>query len=142
VLVVGHEGDLASPTIDLLPVPNRRPEDRPQETGALCVRVVPPADFRTNGLKWRSHLIRRMIVRLRAMQTRQRFWLERAGGDRDLADRLRSEFYSELGKRSGSRRRAKAAKRRAEELRELRAQGVEVMSADEVLGAAVRQVKR
>jgi hypothetical protein len=79
---------------------------------------------------------------VKAMQTRQRFWLERAGGDRDLADRLRSEFYSELGKRSGSRRRAKAAKRRAEELRELRAQGVEVMSADEVLGAAVRQVKR
>jgi hypothetical protein len=76
------------------------------------------------------------------MKTRQRSWLERAGGDRGLADQLRSEFYSELGKQSGARRRANAAKRRAEELAALRAEGVVIVSDEELLRAARRQVKR
>jgi hypothetical protein len=44
-----------------------------------------------------------------------RSFLDQAGGDRDLAERLRREHFSELGRRSGSRRRAKAAERRAED---------------------------
>jgi hypothetical protein len=79
---------------------------------------------------------------VKAMRTRQRSWLERANGDRALADRLRSEFYSEMGKRSGSRRRANAAKRRAAELAALRAQGVVIVSDEELLRAARLQVKR
>jgi LAS superfamily LD-carboxypeptidase LdcB len=45
-----------------------------------------------------------------------RLFDQRAGDDRELADRLRREHFSKMGKRSGSRRRAKAAARRAAEL--------------------------
>jgi hypothetical protein len=82
------------------------------------------------------------IRSLKAAAGLKRSFLDRAGGDHELAERLRSEFYSEMGKRSGSRRRAIAAKRRAKELRGLRAQGVEITTADELLQAARQQVKR
>jgi hypothetical protein len=58
---------------------------------------------------------------LKANAALRRLFLDQAGGDRELAERLRSEWYSELGKRSGSRRRAKAAARRAAELPALQA---------------------
>jgi hypothetical protein len=49
---------------------------------------------------------------------------DQAGGDRELADRLRSEYFSELGKRSGSKRRAKAVARRAALQRQARELGL------------------
>jgi hypothetical protein len=75
--------------------------------------------------------------------TLARSWLEQAGGDQELADHLRSEYFSELGKRSGSRRRAKAAARRAAMIAELEAQaGLRLTSADELLAIAVRQAAK
>jgi hypothetical protein len=73
----------------------------------------------------------------------RRSFLDRAGGDPDLAERLRSEFYSEMGRRSGSRRRALAAKRRAEKIAALEAAaGQRFTSSDELLARARAQVKR
>jgi hypothetical protein len=72
-----------------------------------------------------------------------RSFLEQANGDRDLAERLRSEFYSELGRRSGARRRSLAAKRRAELIAEVEARtGVRITSVDELAALARAQVKR
>jgi hypothetical protein len=71
-----------------------------------------------------------------------RSFLDRAGGDRKVAARLRAEHFSELGRRSGARRRAQAAERRRAELAALQARGVEIVSDEELLRAAVRQVKR
>jgi hypothetical protein len=42
-----------------------------------------------------------------------RSFVDQANGDLELAGRLRSEWYSEMGRRSGSKRRALAAARRA-----------------------------
>ena len=50
----------------------------------------------------------------KARDALQRSFLDRAGGDRVEAERLRREHYAEMGRRSGSRRRAKAAARRAQ----------------------------
>ena len=71
-----------------------------------------------------------------------RSFLDRAGGDRQLAERLRSEWYSELGRRSGSKRRAKAAAKRAAEQRALEGLGVTIVSVEELLAIASAQVKR
>jgi hypothetical protein len=72
-----------------------------------------------------------------------RSFLEQANGDRDLAERLRSEFYSEMGRRSGARRRALAAKRRAELIAAEEARtGVRFTSDDELLARARDLVKR
>jgi hypothetical protein len=71
-----------------------------------------------------------------------RSFLDRAGGDRQLAERLRSEWYSELGRRSGSKRRAKAAAKRAAEQRALEGRGVTIVSVEELLAIARGQVKR
>jgi hypothetical protein len=69
---------------------------------------------------------------------------EQAGGDRELFERLRSEHFAELGKRSGSRRRAKRAARIAAEMAGLEAAaGIRFTSEDEVLALLARQqVKR
>jgi hypothetical protein len=69
-----------------------------------------------------------------------RSFLDRAGGDRQLAERLRSEWYSELGRRSGSKRRAKAAAKRAAEQRALEGRGVTIVSVEELLAIARAQV--
>jgi hypothetical protein len=72
----------------------------------------------------------------------RRSFLDQAGGDRELAARLRSEHFSELGRRSGDKRRAQAAKRRADELAALRAAGVEFATEAELLKAARQLVRR
>ena len=71
-----------------------------------------------------------------------RSWLDQAGGDRQLAERMRSEWYSELGRRSGSKRRAKAAAKRAAEQRALEGRGVTIVSVEELFAIASAQVKR
>jgi hypothetical protein len=65
-----------------------------------------------------------------------RSFLDRAGGARQLAERLRNEWYSELGRRSGSKRRAKAA------ANVLLGRGVTIVSVEELLAIARAQVKR
>jgi hypothetical protein len=58
----------------------------------------------------------------------RRSFLDRANGDLELAARLRSEFFSEMGRRSGARRRAIAAER-------ARAQRAALAVAASVVGA-------
>jgi hypothetical protein len=43
----------------------------------------------------------------------QRSFVDQAGGDPQIADQLRREFYADLGRRSGAVRRLKAAARAA-----------------------------
>jgi hypothetical protein len=74
---------------------------------------------------------------LKASAAFRRSFLDRAGGDRVLAERLRREYYSELGHRSGSKRRAKAALRAAELAREAEALGI--MTEAELLRLAQRR---
>jgi hypothetical protein len=76
----------------------------------------------------------------KSQATLTRSFLDRAGGDRDLAERLRSEYFSELGRRSGSKRRAKAAAKRAAEQRALESLGVIIVSVEELLAIARAQV--
>jgi hypothetical protein len=71
-----------------------------------------------------------------------RKFLEEAGGDRELADQLRSEYYRDLQSRSAATRRANKAAKIAAELAALRARGVEISTFDEVLRAAQELVKR
>jgi hypothetical protein len=71
-----------------------------------------------------------------------RSFLDRAGGARQLAERLRNEWYSELGRRSGSKRRAEAAAKRAAEQRALEDRGVTIVSVEELLEIARAQAKR
>jgi hypothetical protein len=72
-----------------------------------------------------------------------RLFDQRAGDDRELADRLRREHFSKMGKRSGSRRRAKAAARRAAELAALAQRyGLTLTSESELADLARQQVKR
>ena len=78
----------------------------------------------------------------KSQATLTRSFLDRAGGDRELAERLRSEWYSELGRRSGSKRRAKAAAKRAAEQRALEDRGVTIVSVEELLAIARAQAKR
>jgi hypothetical protein len=61
---------------------------------------------------------------LKAAAAFRRSFLDRAGGDVDLAERLRSEHYREMGRRSAARRRAKAEARRAQLERTARELGI------------------
>jgi hypothetical protein len=75
---------------------------------------------------------------LRAAAVFRRSFLDRAGGDVDLAERLRSEWYSEMGRRSAASRRAKAAARSEALERTAQELGVTTTEA-EVLRAAMAQ---
>ncbi len=80
---------------------------------------------------------------LRSQATFARSFLEQAGGDPDLAERLRSQHFSEMGRRSGSRRRALAAERRAAEAAELEARaGLRITSTEELARLAGVRVER
>jgi hypothetical protein len=85
------------------------------------------------------------IRSLKAAAGLRRSFLDQAGGDPILAERIRSEFYSEMGKRSGSRRRAKAHARRRAEVAELERAGLHITTMEELeklLAAARAQVRR
>jgi hypothetical protein len=80
---------------------------------------------------------------LAGQEALNRSWLEQAGGDREEAARLRSEYFSELGKRSGSRRRAIAAARRAAKIAELEAAaGLRFTTVDELARLAGERFMR
>ena len=83
-----------------------------------------------------------MIERSKGNAALSRSFLDRAGGDRQLAERLRSEWYAELGRRSGSKRRTKAAAKRGAEQRALEGRGVTIVSVEELLAIARAQVNR
>jgi hypothetical protein len=72
-----------------------------------------------------------------------RSFFDQANGDPQLAAELRSEYFAELGRRSGSRRRAKARERVAALTAELEARaGLRITSVDELAELARHQVKR
>jgi hypothetical protein len=72
-----------------------------------------------------------------------RSFFDQANGDPQVAAELRSEYFAELGRRSGSRRRAKARERVAALTAELEAgAGLRITSVDELAELARRQVKR
>jgi hypothetical protein len=78
---------------------------------------------------------------LRKQEGLNRWFLDQANGDRELADRLRSEWFSELGRRSGSRRRAKRNAKIAAEVAALEAStGLRFLTVDEVAELACREV--